>query len=178
MERCSNTSGPRDSPEDLLVLLESLSHGGGSTTSESRDSIGIHRLYQPVQQVALMILPERFASEALISFSLQHLSWLHCGIRTMQFWREHQGFWDCVEHGDLGCLKRHDWMALYLSILVVHCSGDCLHYEPQARLTMYTDRVPLHGCRPTTATPAINPSPERERIHLASRSDMVRSSPR
>lgn len=114
MENDAADHGPQDSPEDLLVMLESLSHG-----RQPDESTSIYSLYQPVQQLVLMLLPDRRASEALVHFALSQLSWLHCGIRTVQFWEEHELFWDTMERGNLDVLKDHSWMAMYLGILAV-----------------------------------------------------------
>lgn len=111
--------GPQDSPEDLLVMLEALSHG-----RQPDEPTGIYSLYQPVQQLVLMLLPERRASEVLVHFALSQLSWLHCGVRTAQFWEEHQQFWEKLDGGDLDLLKDHSWMALYLGILAVRTPLD------------------------------------------------------
>ncbi|KAL3464901.1 hypothetical protein BJX64DRAFT_275565 [Aspergillus heterothallicus] len=109
--------GPQDSPEDLLVILESLSHGRVPAEKQLNEPPGVYHLYRPVQQLVLMLLPDRRASEALVRFALSQLSWLHCGVRTVQFWEEHQLFWEMMERGDLDLLKDHSWMALYLGLL-------------------------------------------------------------
>ena len=116
--------GPQDSPEDLLIILESLSHGRGSAKKQPHELSGLYHLYQPIQQVVLMLLPDREASETLVRFVLSGLSWLHCGVRTAQFWGEHQLFWEMMERGHGDLLQDHGWMSLYLGILAVgtpHC---------------------------------------------------------
>ncbi|KAL2783946.1 hypothetical protein BJX66DRAFT_349014 [Aspergillus keveii] len=117
--------GPQDSPEDLLVILESLSHGRDSAEKLT----GLYHLYQPIQPVVLMLLPDRGASDTLVRFALSELSWLHCGVRTGQFWEEHQLFWEMMERGHADLLKDHGWMALYLGIL----AAACLYISPDQR---------------------------------------------
>ncbi|KAE8408582.1 hypothetical protein BDV37DRAFT_279067 [Aspergillus pseudonomiae] len=121
--------GPQDSPEDLLVILESLSHGRGSAEKQLHDLSGLYHLYQPIQQVVPMLLPDRGASETLVRFVLSELSWLHCGVRTAQFWGEHQLFWAMMERGHGDLLQDHAWMALYLGIL----AAACLYLSPDQR---------------------------------------------
>ncbi|KAL4880395.1 hypothetical protein BJY04DRAFT_228669 [Aspergillus karnatakaensis] len=121
--------GPQDSPEDLLVILESLSHGRASAERQSNEPTGLYHLYQPIQQVVLMLLPDRGASDTLVRFALSQLSWLHCGVRTGQFWEEHQLFWVMMERGQGELLKDHSWMALYLGIL----AAACLYISPDQR---------------------------------------------
>lgn len=99
----------------LHVALESLNLGlNGSQPAVTdysdtlQDELDVHTL-----------LPSYETSTEIVRFSLQHLSWIHCALRSSDFLQKHEDFWTAILSNHVLEDSRGQWLTLYFAVISV-----------------------------------------------------------